>query len=72
MLFFLAVLPEKGQEVLHILEVDEEHLAQDRGLQLFFIAELRLVLYSAFANDDAVACHLLEVQVLALGFLEDS
>lgn len=32
MLFFLAVLPKKGQEILHVLEIDKEHLAQDGGL----------------------------------------
>lgn len=70
--FFMAVLPEKGQEVLHTLQVDKEHLSQDGGLQLLFIAELGFVLDSALADDYAAGCDMLQVRVLTLRFLENS
>lgn len=71
-LLLMAVLPKEGQEVLHALEVDEEHLAEDGGLQLFLVAKLGLVLHPALSDDEATAGHLLEVRVLALRLLEDS
>lgn len=59
------MFPEEGDEVLCSLEIDEVHLLEDIGLELFLVAEVGLVAYSSLTDDDAVGSHLLQGRVLS-------
>lgn len=64
------MFPKKANEIFGSLQIDKKHLLQDISLELFLIAEIRLVAHPSLTDDDAVSCHLLQRRVLRLGFLD--